>query len=97
MKVRFTATAELEISEILSFIATDNPPAAVRVASQVDHTISLIAKFPRIGRTKHRGLVRMLPVRHYPQYLLFYVIEDEEIVILNLRHARRRPLDEEAD
>jgi len=96
MKVRFTATAELEISEILSFIATDNPPAAVRVASQVDHTISLIAKFPRIGRTKHRGLVRM-PVRHYPQYLLFYVIADEEIVILNLRHARRRPLDEEAD
>jgi toxin ParE1/3/4 len=97
MKVRYTETALAEISEIYSYIAKDNSTAADRVISYVDHTIGLIGKFPKIGRLKYRHVVRMLPVRRYPQYLVFYAIEDDEVVILNLRHAaRRRPWEDVA-
>ena len=71
MKVRYTETALAEIGEIFSYIDKDNSTAADRVIGYVDHTIELIGKFPKIGRLKYRQVVRMLPVRRYPQYLVF--------------------------
>ena len=62
---------------------------------RVEHTISLIAQHPKIGPLKYLGL-RMLPVRKYPQYLLFYAAAQDEIVVHGLRHAaRRRPWEED--
>jgi plasmid stabilization system protein ParE len=68
MRIRYTATALAEIEEILSYIAADNPAAAAAVRNQVEHTIALIGKFPNIGHLKYRQIVRMLPVRRYPQF-----------------------------
>jgi toxin ParE1/3/4 len=90
MKARFTETALAEIEEIFSYIAGDNPAAAARVVNYVEHTIRLIERFPELGRLKYRDSVRMLPVRRYPQYLLFYAVQGDEVVILNVRHAARR-------
>jgi toxin ParE1/3/4 len=92
MKVRYTETALAEIEAIYSYIATDNPAAAVIVRTQIEHTIGLIGTMPKMGRIKYQQVVRMLPVRRYPQYLIFYAIEANEVVILNVRHgARLRP------
>ena len=90
MRIRFTETALTEIEEIHSYIATDNSAAADIVRSQVEHTVALIGTLPRMGRVKYRQVVRMLPVRRYPQYLIFYAIEANEVVILNVRHGARR-------
>jgi toxin ParE1/3/4 len=96
MKARYTAAAHAEIDEIYLYIAKDNRSAADRVINQIEHTIELIEKSPRIGRLKYRQSVYMVPVRRYPQYLLFYTIEGDEIVILNVRHgARQRPWEED--
>ena len=96
MRVRYTDTALAEIQQIFSYIETDNPRAAAVVVAQVEHTIGLIGNFPRMGPVKYRQVVRMLPVRRYPQYLVFYAIEGNEVVILNVRHAaRRRPWEED--
>ncbi len=97
MKVRYTETALAEIDEIFSYIASDSSTAADRVIGYVEHTIGLIGKLPKMGRLKYRQVVRMLPVRRYPQYLVFYAIEDNEVVILNVRHAaRRRPWEDDS-
>jgi plasmid stabilization system protein ParE len=92
MKVRYTAVALAEIREVYSYIAARNSAAANEILVQLDHTIALISEHPKIGPVKYRDFVRMLPLRRYPKYLLFYSIEDHQIVILNLRHAARRPL-----
>lgn len=92
MKVRYTDTAASEIRNIVSYISAHNVSAADVVLAQIEHTIELLAGHPMLGPIKYEGRVRMSPVRHYPQCLLFYPIEREEIVVLNLRHAaRRRP------
>jgi plasmid stabilization system protein ParE len=67
MRVRFIETALAEIEEIYSCIATDNPAAAAIVGTQIEHTIGLIGTLPKMGRLKYRQIVRMLPVRRYPQ------------------------------
>ena len=91
MRIRYTATALTEINEIFSYIETDSPAAAAAVKARIEHTIALIERFPKMGRVKYRRVVRMLPVRHYHQYLVFYAIEGNEVVILNIRHGARRP------
>jgi plasmid stabilization system protein ParE len=50
----------------------------------------LISKFPGLGRVKYQQAVRMLPVRRYPRYLVFYTVHHDEVVILNVRHGARR-------
>src|SRR5262245_8701354 len=95
MKVRYTATALAEIAEIFSYIAGHSPRAAAKVVDQIEQTIELIGNIPEIGTLKYRQVVRMLPVRRYRRYLVFYAIENDEVVILNVRHgARRRPWEE---
>jgi len=97
MKFRYTARALAEIDEIFSYIAKDNLPAAHRVIGHIEHTVELIGKLPKMGRVKYRQVVRMLPVRRFPQYLVFYAIENNEVVILNVRHAaRRRPWEDDS-
>ena len=95
MTGRIAETAFAEISDILTYIARDNRPAALSVAAQIDHTIELISDFPELAPVKYRSNVRMLPVRRYPQYLIFYEIEDHGVVVVSVRHASRRPWDDE--
>jgi toxin ParE1/3/4 len=96
MRIRYTETALAEIDAIFSYIEADNPAAAAAVKARIEHTIGLIGRFPKIGRVKYQQIVRMLPARRYPQYLIFYAIEGDEVVILNVRHGTRRtPWDEQ--
>lgn len=90
MRVLYTETALAEVEEIYSYIAANNSAAADVVKAQIEHTVALIGTLPKIGRIKYRQFVRMLPVRRYPQYLIFYAIEPDQVVILNVRHGARR-------
>jgi toxin ParE1/3/4 len=92
MKIRFTQTAIAEIDEIFSYIARHNPTAAAAVIGQIDRTIARLARYPAMGHPKLNAGIRMLPVGRFRQYLVFYTIEGDEVVILSVRHgARRRP------
>jgi len=92
MKIRFTRNAAAEIDEIFSYIARHNPTAAAAVIRQIDRTIARLAKYPAMGHVKYKPDVRMLPVGRFRQYLVFYTIESDEVVIVSVRHgARRRP------
>jgi len=92
MRVRYTDTALAEIESIFSYINADSSAAARRVIAQIHRTTALIGSAPKMGRLKYRQVVRMLPVGRYPQYLIFYAIDANEAIILNVRHAaRRRP------
>ena len=71
MKVRYTDIAIDEIEDIFSYIARDNPSAAARVTAEIQSTIEMIAEHPKIGPVKYRGIVRMMPVRRFRQYLVF--------------------------
>jgi toxin ParE1/3/4 len=92
MRLRYTDTAFAEIQDIFLFIEAESPKAAAAVVAQIEHTIGLIRDFPHMGTVKYRQVVRMVPVRRYPKYLVFYAIEGDEIIILNVRHGARRPL-----
>lgn len=88
MKVRYTATALSEIEDILTYIARDNPSAALRVSLTMLATIERVVEFPHIAIESNVPAVRVAPVLPY-RYLIFFSFIDGELIVRNVRHAAR--------
>ena len=94
MKIRYTETALLEIDEIFSFIARGNMQAAAALVDRAAATISRLGDFPQLGQIANEDGVRTFPLGRFP-YLVFYTVDQNEVVILHVRHtSRQRPWDE---
>jgi toxin ParE1/3/4 len=91
MNIRYTQTALREVDEILFYIAERNRAAAVAVKARVDQTVAALADFPEMAQSTDEPGVRKMPIGRYP-YLIYYAIEEDEVVILHVRHGARRPL-----
>jgi plasmid stabilization system protein ParE len=86
--VRLTATALAEIEEICAYISKDNPTAAASVSAAIQRTIASIAKRPNLAPLVHDGRVRAKLVERF-QYRVFYEIEDQVVIVRNVRSTRR--------
>ena len=91
MKVRYAETALAEIDEILSYIAKDNPLAADEVTAVLLATINRLAEYPRLAIQTDDPTIRVMPVLPY-RYLIFYALDDDTIIIRNVRHSARQQL-----
>ena len=89
MKVRYTATALIELDEIFAYLSKHNPAAAKRVVARVEQTIQTLATFPEVAQESDERGTRRMPVGRYP-FIVFYAVEADEIVILHVRHGARR-------
>jgi plasmid stabilization system protein ParE len=90
MKVRYTPRAFADREAIFGYLDKTNPQAAREVkaflAAQIDGLSSLPERHPLI---KELG-VRVLWLGRYP-YFVYYRIQKDEIAVLHIRHAARRP------
>lgn len=84
MKVRFTSVARREIAEILSYIAHDNPAAVQRVASEIESTVALLSRHPRIAMVVHESGIRAKLLGRF-QYRIFYTIDEDILIVRNVR------------
>lgn len=89
--VRLLRVAEDDLTEIVVYIAADRPSAAENVASNIEKSLALLSKNPRLGRIpKEEGLAR-LGYRYVvvDNYLIFYTIEQETIYVHRIVHGAR--------
>ena len=94
MKIRFTKTAIDEVDEILSYIAQYNPSAAVKVADAIRQAVARAAARPESSPVVYASDVRAKLVGRF-QYRVYYVVRGDELIIRNVRSARRqRPWEE---
>ena len=91
MRLLYTDVARREASDILAHIAQHNATAAEAVAHAIESTIARLFAFPLLGSQTDMAGVRMIVARPHP-YLIFYSIEDDELVIRNIRHPARHHL-----
>lgn len=89
MKVRYTATALIEVKEIFAYLSERNQTAAKRVVARVEQTIQNLADFPEMAQEADEPGTRRMPVGRYP-FIVFYTIENDEVVILHVRHGARQ-------
>ena len=86
----------VDLEDIASYIAQENPVAADQVTKAIIETFDLLAKRARMGTEYHpirrvlRG-IRMFTVTDYPNYLIYYrpLPEAAGVRILYVLHAAR--------
>lgn len=87
MKVFLSAEAEADLEAVADYIARDNPRrAATFVAELAEHCMGIGAMpeaYPPVPRYEPFGVRR----RVFGNYLIFYRIEDDRVVVLHVLHG----------
>ena len=86
--VTYSELAEIDLIEIWQYIAEDSPANADKFIDYLDEKCRLLARTPRIGRefSEFSDGLFGFPVKNY---LIFYEITDEGIVIARVLNAKR--------
>jgi addiction module RelE/StbE family toxin len=88
--IRYSRRAIRDLEAIADYIRDRSPGAAERVRRRVEGLIGGLADFPYQGTPTDEPGIRRLVATPFP-YLIFYRIKGEAVVILHIRHGRRRP------
>ena len=88
MKIIWTEEAEQDRSNILDYIAMNNPSAAAQMNILFGESASRLIDYPMMGKSgKIPGTRELLSHR---SYRLVYQIEDDIVWILTLTHTARQ-------
>jgi toxin ParE1/3/4 len=97
MRVRYTPRARADLETIFSYLDSRNPFAAQSVKREIERSAAALALLPYLGVLIDRSPeFRSLRVGRYP-YRLYYRIRNNEVWIIHIRHASRRPWSGEGD
>lgn len=89
MKARASNAARADLREIVTYIARDNPRAAVRIRQSLQMAIQSLREHPERGRivgTRGDRPLRRLVVR---PYLVFNVVLDREVLVTRVLRGDR--------
>ena len=59
-QIRLLRIAEEDLNEIISFIAADNPTAALSTADKIEKNINLLSENPKLGRSRGMKISKVL-------------------------------------
>lgn len=90
-QIRLLRIAEEDLTEIISFIAADNPIAANAIADKIEKNIELLSGNPMLGRIPRDEDIKNLGYRYIivQNYIVFYTIEGRIIFIHRILHGAR--------
>jgi plasmid stabilization system protein ParE len=88
VRLRFSPRAYADIADIYDYIAKHSPRSATAVAAQIHLTSQLLARYPALGRETNIPGVRVVPTARYP-YLVYHKVQQDELVVIHVRHGRR--------
>jgi toxin ParE1/3/4 len=88
--VRYSRRAQADLASIDGYLRAQNPAAARDVRALIETSAARLGHFPRAGRETDRPGLHVLPLAKYP-YLVFYRVVRDEVHVVHVRHAARRP------
>ncbi|MES0488571.1 MAG: type II toxin-antitoxin system RelE/ParE family toxin [Leptospirales bacterium] len=92
---RFKPKAEKDFESILNWYSEINSLVADKFCTEIDESLSIISQNPRIGAS-YKFKIRKYVLKNFP-YIIFYVAETHEIIILAIFHGLRNPEQMERD
>ena len=89
-RVKRTDTADVDVLEILEYIATDSAQQAKRLVNELERAMKMLAEYPNMGRERvelSRGLMSF-PVGNY---IIFYrkLTTGQGIEVARVLHGSR--------
>ena len=94
MRVVRSQQAIEDIIDIICYLRENSPPAAKRFRANVRTSLQQLASNPLIGRPDifdHPKLqdIRRWSVRGFPNYLIYYRVEQSHLLIIRILHGAR--------
>ena len=91
MKIFISSSAKLDLSEIVQYIAEDNPTAARNWLNEINDSISKLTTFPTLGRIVPEYSDETIREIIKGQYRIVYRIniDKESICIVAIHHSKR--------
>ena len=90
MRIRYTLRARADLEEIYEYLEERQPWAAQRLIAAIERQVGWLADFPYMAPATDEPGVRELTLTRHP-YKVYYEVADDEVRVLHIRHARRRP------
>jgi addiction module RelE/StbE family toxin len=89
--VRLLSVAEKDLNEIVTYIAVDNRRAAEAIATKIEKALFRLSDYPYLGRIPNEEELAQAGYRYLivENYLVFYVVEEREIVVHRIIHGAR--------
>jgi toxin ParE1/3/4 len=92
--LKLTPRADADIDDAAAYIATKNLPAGLRFYDQIQRTLQEIrlhpTRWPRYELDEPRlSQLRKRAVAGFPNYLVFYQVEQKLILVLRVLHGAR--------
>ena len=91
MELKWTPSALRDLDDAGSYIAQENPPAAVEVGKRVLEATEYLERYPALGRSGRLRGTRELVVSGTPFIVVYRVRLDLIQVLRVLHHARKWP------
>jgi len=88
VQVIWSTRAQRNVIEIEDFIAGDKPMAAERLAVRLKAAAARLSDHPDRGRLTRTGIRELT---HVQPYVIRYRRSRDVVIILEIRHAARRP------
>ena len=89
--VRLLSVAEEDLSEAITYIAADNPAAAMALVDTIEKSLDDLTSHPHMGRVPDDPNLMQMGYRYLAveKYLVFYVVEATVVVIHRILHGAR--------
>ncbi len=89
MKIVWTRLALSDLNAAYSYIAANNPNAAVDTIDRIEKSVNTLKQYPEMGRPGRIPGTKELVVNRTP-FILPYRVQGEQIEILAVIHAARQ-------
>lgn len=92
--IHWRAAAEEDLTEAFLYIGAESPVAAERLLDAVGDALSILLENPEAGSPREfdspraQG-IRSWPPRDFPNYLIFYKVDGEDIEVVRFLHGAR--------
>ena len=92
LPVILTALAQEDIHDIVSYLGEQSYDMGDRFFDQINKTLERLSDMPELGtvtRWKDRRSkpIRIWSVKNFPNHLIFYQVETDELVVLRVLHG----------
>jgi plasmid stabilization system protein ParE len=87
--VRYTDIAEADLLDLWLTIAEDSPVAADRTLDALDRAARLLARNPKMGRSRPELMPGLRSFATSTPYILFYAADAGGIVVVRILHHAR--------
>ncbi len=89
--VRLLPAAEEDFSQIVLFVAEDNPSAAEQLMNNIERKLARLEKFPELGGVPSDPDLAAVGYRFLVtgNYLIFYTLEPRSVLVHRILHGAR--------